>query len=260
MIDYGCALQREILIQGRLYISEHRLCFYANIFGWVTTLTLDFHEIIAIEKRNTALVIPNAILIATMHNRNTFASFISRDMTYDLIVSLWRNSHPVVPTSAALPDSAGIIEDDDDDFTQSHNEEHTGNEAETGRKKRKMRKGRFRKMKGGHKHETHTMQGENEGEEAALSETPENSKGRPSLGGASLVKSPTAIQHSPTTCNCTTSGTGHFANVVMDTTFPGSPEKLYNLMFTSGFMKDFLTKDMQLTGELIYFLIRYVRN
>ncbi|KAH8914398.1 hypothetical protein BT69DRAFT_1342955, partial [Atractiella rhizophila] len=35
--DYGCALQREILLQGRLYISEHHLCFYANIFGWVTT-------------------------------------------------------------------------------------------------------------------------------------------------------------------------------------------------------------------------------
>jgi hypothetical protein len=38
--DYGCALQREILCQGRLYISEHHLCFYANIFGWVTTVSL----------------------------------------------------------------------------------------------------------------------------------------------------------------------------------------------------------------------------
>lgn len=36
--DYGCALQREILIQGRLYISEHHLSFNANIFGWVTTV------------------------------------------------------------------------------------------------------------------------------------------------------------------------------------------------------------------------------
>lgn len=37
--DYGCALQREILIQGRLYISEHHLSFYANIFGWVTSVS-----------------------------------------------------------------------------------------------------------------------------------------------------------------------------------------------------------------------------
>lgn len=225
------------------------MCFYANIFGWVTTLTLDFHEIIAIEKRNTALVIPNAILIATMHNRNTFASFISRDMTYDLIVSLWRNSHPVVPASAALPDSAGIIEDDDDDFAQSHNEEHTGNEAETGRKKRKMRKGRFKKIKGGNRHGIPVAEGEVDGEDVVGLEASAILKGRPSLGGASLVKAPAAVQHAPTTCNCTTTGTGHYANVVMDATFPGSPEKPYNLMFTSGFMKDFLTIDMKLTGE-----------
>ena len=35
-LDYGCALQREILIQGRMYISENHVCFHANIFGWVT--------------------------------------------------------------------------------------------------------------------------------------------------------------------------------------------------------------------------------
>lgn len=35
-LDYGCALQREILVQGRIYISENHICFHANIFGWVT--------------------------------------------------------------------------------------------------------------------------------------------------------------------------------------------------------------------------------
>lgn len=29
----SCALQRDILIQGRLYISPNWLCFYANLFG-----------------------------------------------------------------------------------------------------------------------------------------------------------------------------------------------------------------------------------
>jgi len=37
--DYGCALQREILIQGRLYISENHICFHANIFGWTTDVS-----------------------------------------------------------------------------------------------------------------------------------------------------------------------------------------------------------------------------
>lgn len=40
--DYGCALQREILIQGRLYISENHVCFHANIFGWVTDVSRSF--------------------------------------------------------------------------------------------------------------------------------------------------------------------------------------------------------------------------
>ena len=37
--DYGCALQREILIQGRLYISENHVCFHANLFGWITDVS-----------------------------------------------------------------------------------------------------------------------------------------------------------------------------------------------------------------------------
>jgi hypothetical protein len=36
--DYGCALQKDILVQGRIYASENHLCFHANIFGWVTNV------------------------------------------------------------------------------------------------------------------------------------------------------------------------------------------------------------------------------
>lgn len=36
--DYSCALQREILLQGRLYLSENWICFYSNIFLWETTV------------------------------------------------------------------------------------------------------------------------------------------------------------------------------------------------------------------------------
>ena len=41
-LDYGCALQREILIQGRLYVSENHICFHANIFGWITDVSRSF--------------------------------------------------------------------------------------------------------------------------------------------------------------------------------------------------------------------------
>lgn len=38
-IDYGCALQKDILVQGRIYVSEHHLSFHANIFGWITNVS-----------------------------------------------------------------------------------------------------------------------------------------------------------------------------------------------------------------------------
>lgn len=38
--DYSCALQRDILLQGRLYLSENWICFYSNIFRWETLVGL----------------------------------------------------------------------------------------------------------------------------------------------------------------------------------------------------------------------------
>ena len=209
-------------------------------------LVIAFSDIITIEKRNTALVIPNAIHIATMHSRNTFASFLSRDMTYDLMVSLWRNQHPVVPTSAALPDT--VVTDEEDEFGLITNDDE-GQEA--GRKKRKMRKGRFKKLKNG----GGAMSPADEEDTALAGATGATglanpagvSAPRPSMTGSQLGRAPQAV-HAPTTCNCVAGGGGHFSNVVMDLTFPGSPEKLYNLIFTSGFMRDFLSNDMGLSG------------
>jgi len=97
--DYSCALQRDILCQGRLYVSESHLCFSSNIFGWVTTLVMSFDEIVSVEKRNTALVFKNGLMISTLHAKNIFASFTSRDSTYDLIVGIWKLGHPSLRSS-----------------------------------------------------------------------------------------------------------------------------------------------------------------
>lgn len=97
--DYSCALQREILAHGRLYVSEGHLCFSSNIFGWVTTLVMSFDEIVSVEKRNTALLFKNGLMISTLHSKNIFASFTSRDSTYDLIVDIWKLGHPSLRSS-----------------------------------------------------------------------------------------------------------------------------------------------------------------
>lgn len=40
LVDYACAMQKEILAQGRIYISLNYMCFHANIFGWETNVCI----------------------------------------------------------------------------------------------------------------------------------------------------------------------------------------------------------------------------
>lgn len=89
LADYSCALSREILLQGRLYVSEKHICFNSNIFGWVTTVIIPFKEIVQVEKKSTAGLFPNGIVIQTLHTKYAFASFISRDSTFDFITDIW---------------------------------------------------------------------------------------------------------------------------------------------------------------------------
>lgn len=92
--DYSCALQKEILVAGRIYISEGHICFSSNILGWVTTVVISFEEVVSIERESTAMVFPNAIAIQTLHARHTFRSLLYREQTYDLLIGIWRVSHP----------------------------------------------------------------------------------------------------------------------------------------------------------------------
>ncbi|KAI1774920.1 hypothetical protein F4818DRAFT_55652 [Hypoxylon cercidicola] len=118
--DYSCALQREILAHGRLYVSEGHLCFSSNIFGWATTLVMSFDEIVSVEKRNTALVFKNGLMITTLHAKHVFASFASRDSTYDLIVDIWKLGHPSLQSSlngVSLEETGGDKTEKLDDAT-----------------------------------------------------------------------------------------------------------------------------------------------
>ncbi|XP_019383101.1 PREDICTED: GRAM domain-containing protein 1C isoform X3 [Gavialis gangeticus] len=65
IVDYACALQKDILLQGRLYLSENWLCFHSNIFRWETTISIALKDITFMTKEKTARLIPNAIQIAT---------------------------------------------------------------------------------------------------------------------------------------------------------------------------------------------------
>jgi hypothetical protein len=124
--DYSCALQREIILAGRIYISEGHICFSSNILGWVTTLVISFDEIVAIEKESTAMVFPNAIAIQTLHARHTFRSLLSRESTYDLMVNIWKINHPTIKSSV----NGTRVTDGTGDKTEKVGEEESESESD----------------------------------------------------------------------------------------------------------------------------------
>ncbi|XP_037677314.1 protein Aster-C-like [Choloepus didactylus] len=89
--DYACALQKDILLQGRLYLSENWLCFHSNIFRWETTISIALKDITFMTKEKTARLIPNAIQIVTDGEKFFFTSFGARDRSYLSIFRLWQN-------------------------------------------------------------------------------------------------------------------------------------------------------------------------
>lgn len=142
IVDYSCALQRDILVHGRLYISQNWLCFYANIFGWETFVTISCAEIKSITKEKTALVIPNAILVNTDPEKYFFASFISRDTTYTVLFRIWQNAlldQPLNPSelmqavgrhSDSVEGTSENDSDDDDEDSLDHLSAESGSEGD----------------------------------------------------------------------------------------------------------------------------------
>lgn len=60
---------------------------------------------------------------------------------------------------------------------------------------------------------------------------------------------PKAQVHEKTECSCSSSD--HYPNVVMNQVYNGTLEKIYNLMFDSGFMKKFLIENQKSLGKEI---------
>lgn len=89
--DYSCALSKDILVQGKMYLSLRYICFNSNILGWVTNLMIPLQEVIQIEKKQTAVLFPNGIIIRTLHQKYVFATFLLRDATFNLITKIWHD-------------------------------------------------------------------------------------------------------------------------------------------------------------------------
>ncbi|EFY96664.2 GRAM domain protein [Metarhizium robertsii] len=246
--DYSCALQREILAHGRLYVSEGHLCFSSNILGWTTTLVMSFDEIVSVEKRSTALVFKNGLMISTLHAKHIFASFTSRDATYDLIVNIWKLGHPTLRSTLngvqlegtggdkteKVEDQQGVVEeepqeasgseedtdDDEGDDEEFYDEEEHDEVLET----------QSTDMTAVEPDPERPATRKVSGMTAVNGVASEPSKdASPPPGGAPDFPGPSA--HAPTDCG---DSTAHYEKVLGDEIIPAPLGKVYNLVFGPG--------------------------
>ncbi|EHB17254.1 GRAM domain-containing protein 2 [Heterocephalus glaber] len=82
----SCALQRDLLVQGRLYISPNWLCFHANLFGKDIKVVIPVVSVEMIKKHKMARLLPNGLAITTNTSQKyVFVSLLSRDSVYDML-------------------------------------------------------------------------------------------------------------------------------------------------------------------------------
>lgn len=137
----------------------------------------------------TAFVIPNAIQITTRQAKYTFASFLSRDTTYDVIYNIWRLARPGY-TNSVMSSPRGSTD------------------------------GR-----------------------PSLEHIVESSALEPN----GLAKLSTIPARKATQCACGKEGK-HYSETALETVVPGTPDRIHNLVFASGFMKDFMAVNQKLLG------------
>ena len=124
--DFSCVMHGDMPIKGRMYVTSRNIFFYSNILTYITDVKIPFMEIVQIQKKSIAGFIPNSIVIDTLSSKYIFASFLSRDIIYNLLISIW-GQYEVVRSSGGDARvmhsnsskntvSSNSQSDDDDDY------------------------------------------------------------------------------------------------------------------------------------------------
>lgn len=111
--DFTCAVQSNIILHGRMYVTTKYICFYSNLFGLEKKIRIPYSHITAVTKENTAFVIPNAIAITSYRKEYLFRSFWDRDDCYKLLKEYISRGKPGSVAEEKTQTSPEIIEEHD---------------------------------------------------------------------------------------------------------------------------------------------------
>ncbi|KAJ1917984.1 GTPase activating protein (GAP) [Mycoemilia scoparia] len=116
---YSCSLDKGIVNQGWLYLSENYLCFYSFLLDRETKLCIELRNIEKLTKKSTMIGIrEDGIEIATKNGEVTlFTNLFHRDETYDLIKQLCSNAAKLVLQNSEFTSSS---HNDDQDVAHAN--------------------------------------------------------------------------------------------------------------------------------------------
>ncbi|KAM4050920.1 GRAM domain-containing protein 2A-like isoform 2-T2 [Anomaloglossus baeobatrachus] len=103
LIDsFTCALQREVLYQGRLYISHSHLGFFCLMLRKEIKVLIPVSSVIIVKKANTALLVPNALSVRTTDgDKYLFGSLRNRELCYHAVRSVCSNLQIIKATTSS---------------------------------------------------------------------------------------------------------------------------------------------------------------
>ncbi|XP_060928241.1 GRAM domain-containing protein 2B-like [Limanda limanda] len=103
--SYTCALQKDMLYQGKMFVSDNWICFQSKVFGRDTKISIPAMSVTFIKKTKTALLVPNALVIETTSDQHMFVSFLSRNTTYKLLKSICSDPEVDKTCNSPVPSS-----------------------------------------------------------------------------------------------------------------------------------------------------------
>lgn len=98
----SCALRRDLLLQGRLYISSNWLCFHASLFGKDIKVAIPVVSVQMVKKHKMARLLPNGLAITTTTQKYVFVSLLSRDSVYDMLRRICTHLQPSSKKSLSI--------------------------------------------------------------------------------------------------------------------------------------------------------------
>lgn len=105
--SFSCAWQKEVLYQGRLYISPNYVSFYCTMLRKEIKVLITIIDIAVLKKANTALLVPNALCIKTVEGEKyLFGSLRNREIAYQVLCALCPHLQDGSPNNSPLSSPA----------------------------------------------------------------------------------------------------------------------------------------------------------